>query len=311
MALINKIREYAWQRRKRDNNITLNRAPHMPIVPTKFGLFFGFLLLVMFIWSVNHQLNLGYILIFLNGIIAVFSAATTVNILAKLHITIGDATPVFAGEKAYIPIHIQENSGRHRAAFIIANREHETTCQGIEANQHTTMILTQNTQKRGWHPTQPLEIRTSLPLHCFVTWQWINPQHQHLVYPAPIGEQPLPQQNTTGHGEQQITGIGDDELSHLSAYQNGDPLSRVAWKQLSRGEMMSKRFSGEGTTRIILDYAQTKGDHETRLSQLSKWIIEAEALGADYQLKLPNYESPLSHGSHHYHHCLQTLAEQP
>lgn len=311
MSLIYNIRERIWQKRRRENDITLPRSGHMPIVPTKFGLAFGALLLIMFIWSINHQLNLGYALVFLNFIIAAFAAALTVTNLSHLHLSIGDATPVFAGEIAHIPIHLRDNSNRPRPALTIANREYSAECDGIDANSSATITLPQRAKARGWQPTEPLEIRTSLPLNLFVTWQWIHPIHKHLVYPAPKGEQPIPRINSEKNGEHLAEGLGDDELTHLAPYRNGDPLSRVAWKQLGRGDMMIKRFAGQGSDNVILDYAHANGDHETRLSQLAKWIIEAETAGMNYQLKLPHYQSPSAQGKRHYHQCLQQLAETP
>lgn len=311
MKLIENLRERVWARNARENGITLRGAANMPVVPTKFGLGFTTLLIIMFVWSINHQLNLGYALVFINGIIAILSAATTVNTLSRLHIRVGDASPVFVGETAYIPIIISEQRGKNRPALTLTNREDETTCDGIDANSTTHLTLKQTAFQRGWQNTDPLELRSSLPLHLFVAWQWIHPQHHHLVYPAPLGEQPLPRQHSQQQGEHLTEGLGNDELTHLVPYQSGDPLSRIAWKQLGRGEMMSKRFAGEGSETVILDYALTQGDHESRLSQLSKWIIEAETNGLDYQLKLPNYQSPTSRGAQHYHRCLQTLAEQP
>jgi len=49
-------------------------------------------------------------------------------------------------------------------------------------------------------------------------------------------------------------------------------------------------------------------DTETRLSQLCRWVLDAEAGSCRYGLRLPGQHIPLNRGDAHKHLCLQALA---
>jgi len=49
-------------------------------------------------------------------------------------------------------------------------------------------------------------------------------------------------------------------------------------------------------------------DAETRLSILTRWIIDADRLQRDYGLRLPGLAYPPAHGGAHRHRCLEALA---
>ena len=94
----------------------------------------------------------------------------------------------------------------------------------------------------------------------------------------------------------------------MRPYVLGDSLSRVAWKRAGRGELLLKQFAGEGAPRVLLDFAALAGGTEQRLSQLAKWIVEAEAQGLSYALRLPDAFFDFGHGREQREACLRALA---
>lgn len=308
MSLISWLRQRSYARQALEKELQLPTPLRIPIVPSHFGLAFFFVLLVMFIWTINHQLNLGYALIFLLTFVALFSAALTVSTFSQLHLRCGEASPVFAGEEVYFPIMIQNREGRARPAFTIRNQFYHADCAGIEAKETLELKLAQPTAERGWTHLLPLEIYTTMPLGIFVAWQWRTLAGQALIYPKPEGDLPLPMFAADSEGMVMHEGQGDDELSGLRAYQVGDALSRIAWKHSARGQWLIKQFTGMGAEQIVLDYQNIHGDKETRISQLTRWVLDAEAAGLFYALHLPNFVSDYGRGQAHYHQCLSALA---
>ena len=61
--------------------------------------------------------------------------------------------------------------------------------------------------------------------------------------------------------------------------------------------------AGEGARRAAL-----AGGTEQRLSQLAKWIVEAEAQGLSYALRLPDAFFDFGHGREQREACLRALA---
>ena len=59
----------------------------------------------------------------------------------------------------------------------------------------------------------------------------------------------------------------------------------------------------------LFDFAQlTHLDTEARLSQLARWVVEAEAHGERYGVSLPGVLLPADRGPEHRHRCLAALA---
>ena len=306
---IARLRSVWLGRQPRSAEKCLPSGARLPVVPTPFGLAFGALLLVLFVWSVNYRINLGYGLTFLIATIGLLSAVLTVGYFAHLRVHAADAAPAWAGEAAWFPVIIAESDGQARPGLWLSNRHAKVWCDGIDPGAATTLSLAQTVARRGWQDMEPIQLHTSFPLGIFVTWQWLNLKARVLVYPKPEGDRALPQGFVSTAREARKGETGEEEFSALAAYQPGEALSRVAWKQSARGEMQIKRFAGAGGAEVTLDYHVLPGDVETRLSQLAQWIVQCEREERPYALKLPDGSVDIGLGAAHRDRCLRLLAE--
>ena len=93
-------------------------------------------------------------------------------------------------------------------------------------------------------------------------------------------------------------------------YQLGDSPKRVDWKASSREQgLLIKQYHGAAQRTLWLDWEATPGaDAEQRISQLTRWVIDADACGLRYGLRLPAQTLAPDTGEHHYRRCLQALA---
>lgn len=305
-----RFRERWLQRQQASRERVLPSMARLPVVPSGFGLALGAVLVVMFIWSANHQLNLGYALTFLVAVVALLSAGLTVAQLAGLRLVLADAQPVFAGEVARFPLQVGDEDGRLRSGLRFAAAGREVALAHVAAGGRETVFLEMETMPaRGWQFLDAVDVSTTQPLGLFLSWQWLRLEARVLVYPEPKGDLPLPFQWTAQRGALAAQASGEDELVGLASYRVGDSLSRVAWKRSGRGgEWMIKRFAGEGAPEVMLDYAQAVGGVEARLSQLCQWVLAAEAEGLAYGLRLPNEVFVVARGAWHRDRCLQALA---
>lgn len=310
VPLLARFRERWLQRQTAEREKVLSSMARLPVVPSGFGLALGVLLVVMFVWSANHQLNLGYALTFLVAMLALLSAGMTVAQLAGLRLQLDDAQPVFAGEVARFPLQVEDLEGRLRVGlrFVAAGRA--VWLDHVDAGGRETVFLEMETaHRRGRQVLDAVDVSTTQPLGLFLSWQWLRLEAEVLVYPEPKGHLPLPYQLTARPGALAAEAGGEDELVGLAPYRVGDSLSRVAWKRSGRGgEQMIKRFAGEGAPEVMLDYAQAAGDVEARLSQLCRWVLAAEAEGLAYGLRLPNEVFAVARGTQHRDRCLRALA---
>ena len=308
--LLAALRDRWLARQQAGREKSLSSMARLPVVPSGFGLALGALLVVMFLWSANHQLNLGYALTFLVAVVALLSAGLTVAQLAGLRLALEDARPVFAGEVARFPLRVAELDGRERAGLRFVCSGREVWLEGLEAGGRETVFLEMETMpQRGWQWVGAVDVSTTHPLGLFLSWQWLRLEAQVLVYPRPKGDLPLPYVLAAQRGALAAEASGEDELVGLAPYRVGDSLSRVAWKRSGRsGEWMIKRFAGEGAPEVMLDYAGVPGNVDARLAQLCQWILTADAEGLAYGLRLPGQEFAVAHGAAHRERCLRALA---
>jgi uncharacterized protein (DUF58 family) len=84
----------------------------------------------------------------------------------------------------------------------------------------------------------------------------------------------------------------------------------VDWKAYAREAPLLVKEYAQGASELrLFDLAQlTDPDIEARLSQLARWVVDAEAHGERYGLVLPGVRLPPDRGPEHRHRCLAALA---
>jgi uncharacterized protein (DUF58 family) len=84
----------------------------------------------------------------------------------------------------------------------------------------------------------------------------------------------------------------------------------IHWKSLPKlRSPMVKQFQETLDREFWLDWDElTETDPEARLSQLARWVLEAEGSHLSYGLRLPGARIAPSRGATHQHACLKALA---
>ena len=298
---------------------------HIYILPTRFGWLFGVLLIALLIGSINYSISLGFAFTFLLAGFGSISMLHTWRNLAHISIALRRAEPVFAGENAIFEWTASEKNTRARfaiSAAFSANKswrdktglnatETTQTLIDIEANSETYFKLSLPTQQRGWLNAPRMVLSTEFPVSFFHVWAYANVAGQCLVYPRPAKQSiVIASPHAAGKQGDNHTPQGDDDFVGHRHYQYGDSPKRVDWKASSREQgMFTKQFQGEAVSTLWLDWAATTGENsEQRLSQLTRWVIDAETQKKHYGLRLPHVVYNPNQGSVHYHQCLTALA---
>jgi uncharacterized protein (DUF58 family) len=104
--------------------------------------------------------------------------------------------------------------------------------------------------------------------------------------------------------------VGDDDFAGLRSASPGDPPQRIAWKAYARNDvLLLKEFSGGTQEPCMLDWDMLPDlGTEERLSQLTRWCLDADAAGRSLGLRLPGNAIPLGAGPKHLEACLEALA---
>ncbi|MFW6333926.1 MAG: DUF58 domain-containing protein [Desulfosalsimonas sp.] len=282
------------------------------ILPTRYGVLFVLALLAMLAGSVNYNNNLGFLLVFLLGGMALVSILHTHRNMVGLRLVSASAAPVFAGQPALFDITAAPGAMPRRALVFTLGGQY-STLEDAASGGHSRIRIKVPARQRGMLSAGPLKISTCYPLGLFFAWSSLSCRPTCLVYPRPIysGTEPLQADDPADAlAGQQASGQGVDDFSGLKPYQPGDPVRNISWKAYSRGRgLFVKEFAGRGGRKLMFDYGKTPGrDMEEKLSRLCGAIISAAAADFEYGLILPGKIIEPAKGMGHRHNCLKALA---
>ncbi|HEU0234008.1 MAG TPA: DUF58 domain-containing protein [Gallionella sp.] len=279
------------------------------ILPTRQGLALAFVLVLMLLGDINYNLSLGYVLTFLLAMMAVMSMLHAFRNLAHLEIRTGHADAVFSGGTAQFVLHFHNHGKFPRYQLCLRNGDGNTASFNVPARQDSEVAFPVPAARRGWLALGKLTLHTEFPLGLFHAWSYLHFDTRCLVYPKPMPGAPLPPGNAPdGAGKRGIT--GDDDFSGLRNYVAGDALPRIAWKAFARGQgLQVKQFSTPAGEELWLDIAAAP-DHngEDKLARMTRWVLDAEAQGLRYGLRLPDGELPAGNGTAQRDECLRRIA---
>jgi uncharacterized protein (DUF58 family) len=295
---------------KSKNNIALLSPRQIYILPTRWGILYAIMLLLLLVGSINYSISLGYYITFLLTSLGNMVMLQTWRNLVHLQISTLPAEPVFAGNITQVPIQLTDTRTRARYAVAAQFEGNTISYTDIANNNSSQLTIAMQTQQRGWQTLPRIQLHTEFPMALLHAWAYVENPQQVLVYPKPSENDVIP---PTANDAQSI-GInhaarGDDDFDGHKTYQVGDAASRVDWKASSRGiGMFSKQYSGNGSATLLLDWAATEGEFEARISQLTRWVVDAHAAQLHFGLALPNFRLAPNNNEAHYHQALCALA---
>lgn len=292
---------------ERDHLPVVLHRKRIYILPTRHGVFFAALLLVMLLGALNYNNNLALLLTYLLSGLLLMATFHTYRNLAGLEIASCSANPVFAGSDATVKLVLKNSQARWRCMVRVHLVETDYAIT-VAPEDQVNLVMKQGTATRGWQSVSRIRLYSIFPLGFFCAWSWLDDAAAVLVYPRPEpGSPPLPRSQKAEHGA--IAGESD-ELKGFRPYRPGDPMRLIGWKALARTDQLwSKEFEGREVGQLWFDFNELNElDLESRLSRLARWIQDAEAQKLSYGLILPDQTLAPAKGEHHYHRCLRALA---
>lgn len=281
------------------------------ILPTGAGLTYAAALVLMLIGAINYNLSLGYALIFLLAGLGLVTLLHTFRNLVQIEISPGRIEPVFAGDMALVGLLLRNRRGTERFSISLGFEAEETVSTDLAANASTPVNLPLWTRQRGWLRPGRIKLETRYPLCLVRAWSYVEPDMHCLVFPRPEPSAPPLPLSASGESGSVLSGKGSEDFSGLRSHQPADSPSHVAWKAVAREQpLLTKQFSGAGTTQVWLDWNGLPPGMgtEERLSRLTRWLLDCHAQGLEYGLRLPGREFPLGQGARQFQDCLEALA---
>lgn len=286
----------------------------MYVLPNRMGLLLLFILALMLLGSINYNNSLGYALTFLLVGTWVMSLLHAYRNVAAVEILGAKAAPVFAGEEAVFEIHLRNPIARLRCALELSTKVAATPVNvsfDLPALATHSFRLAIPTSQRGFLRLTRLRLATSFPLGVSTAWMNWEEGASCLVYPCPVGVLPLPMATQPQSPSHAGTQAGDEDFAGLRDYRPGDSLRHIAWKALARERGLHvKKFAGSGEQQVRLRQSELRylGNTEAQLSQLARWVLDAEQRGVSYSLEVDGESIASGSSAAHRDSCLRALA---
>lgn len=311
--LIDRLASRMTRRRATRGDLKLDRR-RVYILPTRAGLLFAGAMVTMLLATINYSLALGYVLTFVLAAVGLVSMLHTWRNLAGLILRPGRADAVHVGQFADMNLTLVNPSRQIRYAVQIQVPGAATpVLSDLPADAEKMISVALATRERGWLAAPRFKISTTFPLGLWRAWAYWQPAAAVLVLPQPeTPAAPLPI-SQMGDGSSDHTRMGDDDISAIRPYRQGDSLRRLAWKAMARsvsGEPLTKEFSGGAGGEMAFDWQLLPAGMpvEARLSRLTRWVLTAEGNGQRFALLLPGMTLATDGGPLHREQCLEALA---
>jgi uncharacterized protein (DUF58 family) len=301
-----------WIRRRQGEDrlpVELGRR-RVYILPTRAGAGFAGMLLAMLAAGLNYANSLALMLGFLLAGFLVVAMNLCHRNLNGLQVLASGTEPVFAGERPRVAVTVSNPTPLTRHALRVDAPDGTHVTRSVAGETTGRLDLSMHALGRGVHPVQRLRVSTDFPFGLFRAWTWLHLPLEVVAYPAPVGARRPPAAPEARETGVRPSDSGREEWRGLRPFRDGDSPRQVAWKAYARGlPLLVKEYGGTAADALEFDYSTLAGmEAEARLSQLSRWVVDAETTGGRYGLRLPGCRLPIGRGAAHRAACLDALA---
>lgn len=295
------------------------------ILPTKFGLLYLLFVFLLFLLGTNYQNNIIMLMSYLLASFFITVMMHSFYNLAGLSLTSHSVHYGFAKQTINVPISISASKPHFDLTFGFAKYEFKTHVENCEKGQ-TVIHVPYLPSHRGLIPLGRVKVSSEYSFGLFNAWSMLDFSHQATVYPQQIKILPSQYQKSdiqisnNDYISNETSTAGIEEFSELRKHVVGEPMSRIAWKQLARGQgKYTKHYhSQQGSIHLLKLSDMPNTSLELQLSYLSYLIVEASQTEQRFGLDLTlnsNMSNPDSEdyiepnsGQAHKLKCLSALA---
>ncbi len=250
---------------------------------TIYSLVVVLLLFGLFMEAYMHDFNLVYITLFFVFSLAFSAGPIGVLNLGRLQSTFIPSERLFAHQEGKISLNIYNNATTTAWSIVVHGNDVMVPLNYIKGESTSIVHLPLTLAKRGTFTYKNVYLESKYPLSTARLTLPIKETHKGLVYPEPKGR------SLTSFLNEEETHYGEEkEFEGLREYDGSQKLSHIHWASVAKGELSVKTFTKETETpNLVFDFYKAEKDDETRLSQLTLWVLECEKKHLQFAIQLP------------------------
>jgi uncharacterized protein (DUF58 family) len=293
------------------------------ILPTRYGLLYGVMLLAMLFGSNNYGSNPGFLLTFLLAGLGMATLFQTWKNLVGIELSAGGSEAVFCGHPAQFPLQVTNPFPTPRPAIdarVFGDGSHAATEASLakfdlDAICQHGIVVSRPSSHRGLLSIGRIVVSTRFPLGLFRAWSYAEPESDCLIYPAPA-DMASGIDGIHSNSESIFRDVnGNNDFAGHKPYQDGDNMMHVDWKVLARGKGLHlKNFDSTRGDQVWLRWESAQGpEQEQRISQLTRAVLDLDTAEVAFGLELSQgteggIRIEPARGYGHRQQCLKALA---
>ncbi|MFS4458449.1 DUF58 domain-containing protein [Bdellovibrio sp. HCB2-146] len=281
------------------------------IIPSRFGLAFGIMTLVLFFMAVGYANNLIYIFVFFLTSVGFTGMLITNRNVQRVEIITIKGQDLFATEEGslLLEFHNNDSAPSWDMEARLEKTDVKTKKTPVAAFTSKEVRLDFMSPHRGLQKLPRFILESTFPFGLLRAWKVFKFDAEILIYPSREGTRIFPQDSVGGE-DLQKQGLFRDHRE----FQTADPVSKIDWKASARRqELLVKNYEEPEKPTLHFHWDQTAQltNYEDRISQLALWVDEAERSGHSYSLLAGKQEVAAGKGLNHWRECLGILALLP
>jgi uncharacterized protein (DUF58 family) len=304
-------RAAAWARRRQgEDRLPISIATRrVYILPTRGGLAFATLIIVMLIAGLNYANSIALLIAFLLAGFGMIAMHLTHRNLVGVMLRAVANVDAFVGEHGRLLLTLENAADTPRMGLDFEVEGSARAALDVPARSAARADIPLALEKRGRLTFDRIRMSTAFPFGLFRAWTYAHLRTSVIAWPLPRGRREAPPETASGGSATSVHRVGDEEWAGLREFRSGDSPRQVAWGAYARGRgLLVKTYQSPAAHQRMFDLATVAGDLEQRLEQLSAWIVAAHARGERYGVKLGEHMLPPDSGSEHRSRCLASLA---
>jgi uncharacterized protein (DUF58 family) len=302
----------AWARRRQgdDQLPIVISTRRVYILPTRAGLAFAALVLVMLVGGLNYSNSMAMMITFLLAGFGMIAMHLTHRNLTGVALRTVAGVDAFVGEHGRLLVTLENSADTARLGLECEVAGMPRAAVDVPAGGTARADVGLALERRGRLAVDRVTLSTRFPFGLFRAWTYVHIKTGVLAWPVPRGRREMPVEAASGGNAPAVHRVGDEEWAGLREFRSGDSPRQVAWGAYARGRgLLVKTYQSPAAHHRLFDLAAVPGsDLEQRLEQLSAWIVAAHARGERYGLRLADQVLPPDSGTDHRSRCLNGLA---
>ncbi len=241
------------------------------------------LLVLLFAEAFMHNFNLVYITLFFAFSLALTSGLFGAFNLARIEADFHYCARAFANTESYCFFKIHNKTRYDSVAIVLQTRYNSSVIERVSAYSSINISHRVKPTKRGVIDITPCKLTSLFPLSTVKFELPITQIAKGVAYPTPKGEDLdlYLQKNRANFGE-------EGDFDGIVRSENGASLSRTHWASVAKGESAVKKFENlHESEQLIFNFYACADDDESRLSQLTLWVLTCESRKREFVIQMP------------------------